>query len=96
MHEFHISATGGHSRYYRTYRRLDANLYLPGMIGCINIFVCACDVCQRCKASSLAPGGLMQPLEIPAIISEDISMDFTLSKYGHFDIFYFHLTILNL
>nr|KAJ0193529.1 hypothetical protein LSAT_V11C800408980 [Lactuca sativa] len=78
LHEFHVSATGGHSGYYRTYRRLAANLYWPGMIECIKNFVRACDVCQRCKASSLAPGGLLQPLDIPKAIWEDLSLDFIL------------------
>lgn len=63
-----MSASGGHSGYYRTYRRLANNLYWPGMIGCVKAFVRACDVCQRCKASSLVPGGLLHPLDIPAAI----------------------------
>lgn len=76
IREFHQSASGGHSGYYRTYRRLAANLYWPGMISAVQQFVRSCDICQRCKASSSAPGGLLQPLPIPNAIWEDISMDF--------------------
>ncbi|KAL4567311.1 hypothetical protein LXL04_022892 [Taraxacum kok-saghyz] len=99
LHEFHQSASGGHSSYYRTYRRLATNLYWPGMI---NQFVKECAVCQRCKASSTVPGGLLQPLDILEAIWEHISIDFVLglpkskgfdailvvvdrlSKYNHF------------
>ncbi|KAJ9558566.1 LOW QUALITY PROTEIN: hypothetical protein OSB04_013180 [Centaurea solstitialis] len=86
--EFHSSLKGGHSGYYRTYRRLATNLYWPGMISRVQEFVRACDVTQ--------------PLDIPDVIWEHLSMDFIvglqkskgydtllvvvdrLSKYSHF------------
>ncbi|KAD5507781.1 hypothetical protein E3N88_15484 [Mikania micrantha] len=74
--EFHTTATRGHSRYYRTYRRLAANLYWSGMTSTVKRFVQECDVCQKCKASTLMPGRLLQPLAIPEAIWEDLSMDF--------------------
>ncbi|KAJ9543487.1 hypothetical protein OSB04_023194 [Centaurea solstitialis] len=74
--EFHQSASGGHSGYYRTYRRLAANLYWPGMVADVQKFVRECVLCQRCKADSTAPGGLLQPLPIPTAIWEDVSLDF--------------------
>lgn len=52
LKEFHRSVSGGHSGYYRTYRRLAANIYWSGMIASVKQFVKECDVCQRCKASS--------------------------------------------
>ncbi|KAD3640227.1 hypothetical protein E3N88_29450 [Mikania micrantha] len=76
LHEFHTTPSGGHSRFYRTYRCLAANLYWPGMTAAAKKFVRECDVCQRCKASSTVPGGLLQPLDIPKAIWEDLSMDF--------------------
>ncbi|KAL4562009.1 hypothetical protein LXL04_034197 [Taraxacum kok-saghyz] len=76
--EFHQSASGGHSGYYRTYRRLAVNLYWPSMIKRVKAFVRECDICQRCKASTAAPSGLLQPLSIPEYIWEHVSMDFIL------------------
>ncbi|KAD2804662.1 hypothetical protein E3N88_38039 [Mikania micrantha] len=76
LQEFHTTPSGGHSGFYRTYRRLAANLYWPGMTGSVKQFVRECDVCQRCKSSSLSPGGLLQPLDIPEAIWENLSMDF--------------------
>ncbi|KAD5508053.1 hypothetical protein E3N88_15756 [Mikania micrantha] len=76
LHEFHMTAIGGHSGLYRTYRRLAANLYWPGMTNTVKQFVQECDICQRCKASSVAPGGLLQPLDIPEAVWENLSMDF--------------------
>ncbi|KAJ0764722.1 putative nucleotidyltransferase, Ribonuclease H [Helianthus annuus] len=76
FHEFHTTATGGHSGFYRTYRRLAVNLYWPGMTSTIKRLIRECDICQRCKASSTVPGGLLQPLAIPDAIWDDLSMDF--------------------
>ncbi|KAL4583237.1 hypothetical protein LXL04_007805 [Taraxacum kok-saghyz] len=76
LHEFHVAASGGHSGVYRTYRRLAGNLYWSGMSKTVKQYVRSCDICQRCKASSLVPGGLLQPLEIPKAIWEHLSIDF--------------------
>ena len=39
-------------------------------------FLQNCDICQRQKYLTTAPGGLLQPLPVPAQIWEDISLDF--------------------
>ena len=39
-------------------------------------YVKSCDSCQRIKASQQVPGGLLQPLPIPARPWEQVSMDF--------------------
>ncbi|XP_071739339.1 uncharacterized protein [Rutidosis leptorrhynchoides] len=76
LDEFHSSPSGGHSGFYRTYRRLAAHVYWFGMVKTVKQFVQACDICQRYKSSTLAPTGLLQPLPIPQSIWEDISIDF--------------------
>lgn len=76
LKEFHATPQGGHSGFYRTYRRIAANLFWFGMKKTIQQFVMACDICQRQKYLAAAPGGLLQPLNIPNQIWEEVSMDF--------------------
>ncbi|PNY00986.1 hypothetical protein L195_g024273 [Trifolium pratense] len=76
LKEFHSTPQGGHSGFYKTYRRLAANVYWIGMKGTMQEFVRSCDVCQRQKYLASSPRGLLQPLPIPKRIWEDISMDF--------------------
>lgn len=76
LEEFHATPQGGHSGFYRTYRRLAANVYWVGMKNTIQEYVRNCDVCQRQKYLASSPGGFLQPLPIPDRIWEDISMDF--------------------
>ncbi|GAU42300.1 hypothetical protein TSUD_136860 [Trifolium subterraneum] len=76
LDEFHSSPQGGHSGFYKTYRRLAANVYWVGMKGVIQEYVRNCDVCQRQKYMATSPGGLLQPLPVPERIWEDISLDF--------------------
>lgn len=42
----------------------------------VTTFIQDCVVCQRCKVDLAASPGLLQPLPIPQVIWEDISMDF--------------------
>ncbi|GAU44212.1 hypothetical protein TSUD_370750 [Trifolium subterraneum] len=67
---------GGHSGFYKTYRRLAANVYWVGMKNTVQEFVKACDTCQRQKYLTSSPGGLLQPLPLPDRIWEDLSIDF--------------------
>jgi hypothetical protein len=76
LQEFHATPQGGHSGFYRTYRRIAANVYWVGMKNTVQEFVKNCDVCQRQKYLASSPGGLLQPLPIPNQIWEDLSMDF--------------------
>jgi hypothetical protein len=65
LEEFHTTPQWGHSGFYRTYRRLAANVYWIGMKNTIQDFVRSCDTCQRQKYLASSPGGLLQPLPIP-------------------------------
>ncbi|CAJ2656973.1 unnamed protein product [Trifolium pratense] len=74
--EFHNTPSGGHSWFLRTYRRLADSLYWVGMQKRVRDYVRSCDVCQRQKYSATSPGGLLQPLPIPNMVWEDLSIDF--------------------
>lgn len=74
--EFHASLLGGHSGFFRTYRRLAAVVYWEGMKSDIRDFVAECDTCQRNKFDNLSPAGLLQPLPVPTQVWTDVSMDF--------------------
>ncbi|KAI5383049.1 hypothetical protein KIW84_070446 [Lathyrus oleraceus] len=64
LQEFHSSPQGGHSGFLRTYKRIAANVYWPGMKGMIQEFVKSCVTCQQHKYLASSPGGLLQPLPI--------------------------------
>lgn len=86
--EFHNTPTGGHSGFYRTYRRLASQVYWLGMTKAIKQYIRSCDSCQRYKSSTLSPNGLLQPLPIPDQVWDDISLDFItgLPKSKGFDV----------
>jgi len=74
--ELHESPLGGHSGYFRTFKRITGVVYWEGMRRDIKEFVMQCEICQRNKTETLAPAGLLQPLPIPTQVWSDISMDF--------------------
>lgn len=74
--EFHATPLGGDASAYRTYRRLAANVYWPGMIKMVQKFIAGCLVCQKNKYEAMVPASLLQPLPIPNVVWEDIAMDF--------------------
>ncbi|GJU14254.1 ty3-gypsy retrotransposon protein [Tanacetum coccineum] len=74
--EFHSSVIGGHAGILKTYQRMAAELLWVGMKKDITKLVSECDVCQRNKYSTMKPGGLLQPLELPDKVWDDITTDF--------------------
>lgn len=76
LREYHDSKFGGHGGVLKTQKRIGALFFWPGMMSDIRKYVAACQTCQRHKYSTLAPGGLLQPLPIPNSVWEDISLDF--------------------
>ncbi|CAH9101834.1 unnamed protein product [Cuscuta europaea] len=76
LNEYHSSAVGGHSGYFRTMKRVSNLFYWQGMRKDIKKFVEECPTCQTNKYQALKPAGLIQPLPIPQNIWTDISMDF--------------------
>lgn len=67
---------GGHSGFFRTYKRLAAVLLWDGMKRDIQRFVAECDACQRVKYDTHKPASLLQPLRIPKQVWDDVSLDF--------------------
>ncbi|CAA0826204.1 Unknown protein, partial [Striga hermonthica] len=76
IRHFHDSKFGGYSGVLRTWMRIASTFYWPGLRGDVRDYVGRCDECQRTKADVHRPGGLLQPLPVPARIWEDITMDF--------------------
>ncbi|KAL4308599.1 hypothetical protein GQ457_01G021920 [Hibiscus cannabinus] len=74
--EFHSSPIGGHSGVHRTFHRLASNFFWPYMRRDVQQFVAECHTCQQMKSSSLPPSGLLQPLPLPSLVFEGISVDF--------------------
>lgn len=76
LKEYHDSKYGGHRGILKTQKRIGAMFYWAGMMTDIRKYVAACQTCQCHKYSTLALGGLLQPLPIPNEVWEDISLDF--------------------
>ncbi|XP_057252042.1 uncharacterized protein LOC130592021 [Beta vulgaris subsp. vulgaris] len=76
LEENHDSPTGGHSGDLKTYLRLATSWYWVGMRGDVTKYVRRCGVCQQFKATNLSPAGLLQPLPLPRLVWEEITMDF--------------------
>ncbi|TYK09954.1 Ty3/gypsy retrotransposon protein [Cucumis melo var. makuwa] len=60
----------------RTYKRITRELYWDGMKKNIKKYCEECLICQRNKTLALSPAGLLNPLEKPDTIWNDISVDF--------------------
>jgi transposase InsO family protein len=67
------SAHGGHAK---TYNRIASTYYWPKMSRDIKRYVSTCDICQKSKPRRHAPAGLLQPIPIPTLPFEVVSMDF--------------------
>jgi hypothetical protein len=71
----HQPPTSGHTGAQRTYEQLRRTFYWPGMVHSVKTYVHACTSCQRNKASTRKPGGLLRPTEIPQKFWECVTMD---------------------
>ncbi|KAL8126329.1 hypothetical protein AgCh_013571 [Apium graveolens] len=76
MREYHDSLVGGHAGEVKTYLQMAHDWYWNGMRKDIASYVRQCSACQQQKNSQQSPTGLLQPLPIPKLVWEDISMDF--------------------
>jgi len=71
-----IAHTNAHEGIQKTLHRLRADFVVDGDHRLVREYVRACAICQRNKTESLHPAGLLQPLDVPALVWSDISMDF--------------------
>ena len=73
---FHESPMGGHSGIPATYSCACRLFAWPKMKIHVNNIICCCQICQQAKPDRAASLGLLQPLPIPSILWEMITMDF--------------------
>ena len=64
LQEFYNSAVGGHSDFFRTYKRISEVVYWEGMRKDIQQHAATCEVSQMNKYQALSPAGLLEPLPI--------------------------------
>lgn len=71
LRDCHDNQTSGHGGWYRTFQRLRACAYWPGMKAATKAYVRSCNICQRVKKDRRRPPGLMgsgdvvsQPFEL--------------------------------
>lgn len=73
---FHASAVGGHSGFPATYQRIKQLFTWTGLKTAVQKFVASCLTCQQAKPDRARYPGLLQPLPIPSMAWQSISMDF--------------------
>lgn len=76
LREYHDSVVGGHTGEVKTYLRIAVDWYWVGMKDQVKEYVQQCQVCQQNKSSQRLPAGLLQPLPVPSMVWEDLSLDF--------------------
>lgn len=72
----HQSVVGGHSGIMATYQRVKKIFAWTGLRVAVEDFVRKCSICQHAKHENQRPAGKLQPLPIPELPWQDISMDF--------------------
>lgn len=72
--QFHNST---HEGFLKSLNQIQSTFYWKGMRKQIKEYNKNCDICQRHKVEHLTPAGrLLQTLQVPSQVWEDISMDF--------------------
>lgn len=76
IHAFHASAASGHSGFPATYQRIKQLFFWTGLKTDVQKFVAAYATCQQAKPDRSRYPGLLQPLPVPTMAWQSISMDF--------------------
>lgn len=76
LHECHDSEFAGHRGVLKTEDLVRRHYWWPSLSKDVQAYVKGCDPCQRNKSRQTKPGGLLQPLEIPAESWYMVTMDF--------------------
>lgn len=74
--EHHDGALSGHQGCDRTKEAIRRGFWWHGWDADVATFIARCPQCQRNKASTAKPGGLLQPLPVPERAWDSVSMDF--------------------
>jgi len=72
----HDSPFGGHSGRDATLKRLKSLFWWRGMTKAVQAHVRKCVTCQSCKYDTSPNPGLLQPVQLPQEVWQDVSMDF--------------------
>jgi len=84
--EYHDAPTAGHSGVRLTYSRLSSAFLWPGAHQAVKKWIENCSNCQKNKYIPTKKQRLIQPLETPQQVWEDITMDFIThlpNSFGH-------------
>jgi len=79
MHTAHSADVAGHPGVNRTLDVARLHYFWPGLAKDVTTFVNSCPVCQRVKADTSSPAGLLHPLEPALCRWGSISIDFAVS-----------------
>jgi hypothetical protein len=76
LESFHNSVLGGHLGEKVTYTKLKSLFYWPGMKSDVAAYIKTCPTCQLNKSENIPYPGLLQPLPIPDMAFQHLTMDF--------------------
>ena len=74
--ELHDAPYSGHGGFRKTLEAVKKDYWWPKLAKSVGQWVATCDSCQRNKASTKKPVGLLQPLQIPEFKFQSIGWDF--------------------